>query len=148
MSPMDIKPISLKKANEFVSNNHRHNKPVQGHKWSLGLYDELGNLIGVGITGRPIARLLDDGLTLEILRVCTNGERNANSMLYGRICKIARLMGYKKIITYTLTIESGVSLRAVGAKPEAEIKGGGWNRKNRPRKNQKISFEKKIRWSL
>ena len=142
-----IRPISLKQANEFVLNNHRHNKPVQGHKWSLGLFNNQ-QLIGVAIVGRPIARNLDNGLTLEILRVCTNGERNSNSMLYGRVAQIARLMGYEKVITYTLTKESGASLRAVGAKPETEIKGGGWNRENRPRENQEVFFEPKIRWCL
>jgi len=144
---MQIKPISLKQANDFVLNNHRHNKPVQGHKWSVGLYEN-NQLIGVGITGRPIARLLDDGLTLEILRVCTNGERNANSFIYGRIAKIAKLMGYEKIITYTLKRETGASLRAVGAKPIEASKPGGWNRKNRPRENQEIFWEEKIRWEL
>jgi len=144
---MKTKPISLKQANEFVEKHHRHNKKVQGHKWSIGLFDN-NNLVGVAITGRPVARLLDDGLTLEILRVCTNGKRNANSMLYGRVAKIARLMGYEKIITYTLTKESGTSLRAIGAKQESIVKPAGWNRPNRKRQNQKVYFEEKIRWRL
>jgi len=144
---MEIKPISLKLANEFVLDNHRHNKPVQGHKWSLGLYKN-NQLIGVGITGRPIARLLDNGLTLEILRVCTNGEKNANSFLYGKVAQIARLMGYEHIITYTLKEESGASLRAVGAKPIEASKPGNWDRKNRPRENQEIFWKEKIRWEL
>ena len=144
---VEIIPISLKLANEFVEKHHRHNRRVQGHKWSLGLYKN-GELIGVGIVGRPVARLLDDGLTLEILRVCTTGEKNANSMLYGRIAYIARLMGYKRIITYTLKKENGSSLRAVGAIPEAIVKRGSWDRPNRKRKEQKVYWEKKIRWRL
>lgn len=145
---MNIVPISLKDANEFVLINHRHNKPTQGHKWSLGLLNDCGLLIGVGIVGRPVSRILDDGFTLEILRVCTNGERNSNSFLYGRIVKIARLMGYKKIITYTLEKETGASLRAVGARPEKASKPSSWGRKNRPRKEQSIYYEQKIRWEL
>lgn len=144
---MVIRPISLKLANEFVEKHHRHNKKVRGHKWSLGLYEE-DKLIGVGIVGRPVARLLDDGLTLEILRVCTNGERNANSMLYGRIARIAKLMGYEKVITYTLQKESGSSLRAVGATPEWKFDGQSWSRKNRLRKEQRIYYEPKIRWKF
>jgi hypothetical protein len=142
-----FKPISLKEANKYISQYHRHNKSVQGHKWSLGLYQ--GNkLIGVAITGRPVARLLDDGKTLEILRVCTNGYRNANSMLYSRVAKIARLMGYERIITYTLTKESGASLRAIGAEQEAKVKPTTWDRLNRKRKEQKVYAEEKIRWRL
>jgi len=144
---MEIIPISLKFANDYVAKFHRHNKPVQGHKWSLAI-SVMNGIIGVGIVGRPIARYLDDGLTLEVLRVCTNGERNANSFLYGRIAKIARLMGYKKIITYTLTKETGASLRAIGAKPVANCKPQEWNCKKRPRKTQDVYKEEKVRWEL
>ena len=147
MRKPEIRPISLKSANEFVEKFHRHNKNVQGHKWSIGLFEN-GKLVGVAITGHPIARLLNDGLTLEILRVCTNGKRNANSILYGRVARIARLMGYQRIITYTLTKESGASLRAVGAKPVKIVEPGGWDRPNRKRREQKVYFEKKIRWDL
>lgn len=145
---MKVIPISLKQANNYIFCFHRHNKPVQGHKWSIGVVDEYGVLIGVGTVGRPIARLLDDGFTLEILRVCTNGTPNLNSFIYGKIARIARMMGYQKIITYTLEKESGASLRAVGAIPTVLNKSNGWDRKNRPRNNQEVYFEKKIRWSL
>jgi hypothetical protein len=38
-----------------------------------------GKLVGVAIAGRPVARRLDDGKTLEVLRVCTDGSsREAN----------------------------------------------------------------------
>lgn len=145
MKKWQVKPISLKEANNFVAKLHRHNKPVQGHKWSIALYEN-DKLIGVAIVGRPVARLLDDGETLEILRVCTDGTKNANSFLYGRVVKIARLMGYKKIITYTLTKENGASLRASGAKIDAFIKPSSWNRPNRKRKEQDVYKEEKIRW--
>lgn len=144
---MNIKPISLRNANEFVTSYHRHNKAVTGHKWSLGLYEN-NILIGVGIVGRPIARMLDNGQTLEILRVCTNGKKNANSYLYGRIARIARLMGYERLITYTLKEESGASLRAIGAKPQKELQAQIWDRPNRRRKNQDVYSYRKIRWEL
>ena len=140
------RPVSLKQANEFVSNHHRHNKPVAGHKFSIGLFDDENKLVGVAICGRPVARMLDDGLTLEILRVCTDGTRNANSMLYSRVKKIARVMGYKKVLTYTLKEESGASLKAVGAQKNGTIKGREWSREKRKRDTQKVYGKEKIRW--
>jgi len=139
-------PLNLKEANSFVARLHRHNKPVVGQKFSIGV--ELGGkLVGVAIAGRPIARLNDDGKTLEILRVCTDGTAHANSYLYGAVKRIAEQMGYERVITYTLQSESGSSLRAVGA-VSRKVKGGGWNRKNRPRENQKVSLQEKLVWTL
>ena len=146
---MNFQPISLKLANEFVLANHRHNKPVTGHKFSIGLFDD-DKLIGVAICGRPVARMADDGLTLEILRVCTDGTRNANSMLYGRVKKIAQVMGYKKLLTYTLTEESGSSLRAVGAQKDGIVKPRDCSREKRKRErnSQDVYKKEKIRWIL
>ena len=145
---MDFHPISLKQANEFVSNHHRHNKPVAGHKFSIGLFDDENKLVGVAICGRPVARMADDGLTLEVLRVCTDGTRNANSMLYSRVKKIAQIMGYKKVLTYTLAEESGSSLRAVGAQKSGIVKPHEWSRKKRKRNSQDVYKKEKIRWIL
>ena len=142
-----FRPISLKQANEFVSNHHRHNKPVAGHKFSIGLFDD-DKLIGVAICGRPVARMADDGLTLEILRVCTDGTRNANSMLYSRVKKIAQVIGYQKVLTYTLTEESGSSLRAVGVQKSGIVKPREWSRKKRERNSQDVYKKEKIRWIL
>jgi hypothetical protein len=74
---MKIAPISLKLAQEYVREHHRHNKPPIGHKFSVGLFVD-GALVGTAIAGRPVARMLDDGLTLEVTRTCTDGTRNAN----------------------------------------------------------------------
>lgn len=144
---MKIIPITLKEANKFVQDHHRHNLPVVGSKFSLGAVKD-GNIVGVVIAGRPIARLLDNGFCLEILRTCTDGTRNANSFLYGKVRQIAMLMGYEKVITYTLKCESGASLRAVGAKIEAEIKPQTWDRPNRQRANQPVYSQEKFRWVL
>ncbi|WP_392430576.1 XF1762 family protein [Edwardsiella piscicida] len=111
---MQISPITLRSAQEFVAQHHRHNKPPRGHKFSIGLKNEDGELIGVATAGRPVARHFDDGLTLEVNRTCTTGERNANSALYGAIWRAARAMGYQRCITYTQADESGASLRAAG----------------------------------
>lgn len=111
---MQIAPITLRAAQEFIEQHHRHNKPPRGHKFSIGLKGDAGELIGVATAGRPVARHFDDGLTLEVNRTCTTGERNANSALYGAVWRAAKAMGYVRCITYTQGDESGASLRAAG----------------------------------
>lgn len=91
---------------------HRHSRPTVGHKFSVGVADD--ELRGVAIVGRPVSRHLDDGTTLEITRVCTDGTPNACSMLYGACRRAAKAMGYARILTYTLPNEGGASLRAAG----------------------------------
>ncbi len=141
-------PLELKEANEFILKYHRHNKSVIGHRFSIGLLKD-GILIGVGIVGRPVARMLDKKGTLEILRVCIiEGNQNANSIMYSRIKKISLLLGYTKIITYTLQSESQSSLKAIKAQIIAETKPQSWNRINRPRNDQEIYFKPKYRWEL
>lgn len=120
---LEIRPITLKEANAYVAAHHRHNQPTTGHKWSVSVYDG-ENLCGVAIAGQPIARKLDDGLTIEIRRVCTDGTPNACSMLYGACCRAAKAMGYKRVVTYTLVSEPGASLRASGFTDCGEAGGG------------------------
>lgn len=117
-----IVPVTLEQANGFVRRFHRHNKPVVGARFCVGVKDT--ELCGVAIAGRPVAPRLDDGLTLEITRVCTDGTRNAASMLYGACRKAARAMGYDRIFTYTLPEEGGASLRAAGFKLDKDDAGG------------------------
>lgn len=118
---MQIVPVTLRQACQFVADHHRHNKPPRGHKFSIGLQHD-GRLIGVAIAGRPVARHLDDGLTLEVCRTCTDGTANANSMLYGAIWRAAKAMGYRRAITYTQADETGASLRAAGWQKVKELK--------------------------
>jgi hypothetical protein len=108
-----IVPVTFKTASTFVAQLHRHNKPPPGCKFCIGAQDET-KLVGVAQCGRPIARAFDDGFCLEINRTCTDGTRNANSMLYGACRQIAKAMGYKRVITYTQADETGASLRAAG----------------------------------
>lgn len=110
---LTLTPVSLAEANAFVAQHHRHHKPVVGHKFSIGCTAD-GRLVGVAIVGRPVSRYLDNGLTLEVNRLCTYGTKNACSMLYAAAWRAARAMGYQKIITYTLDTENGASLRAAG----------------------------------
>lgn len=112
-------PLHLREANEFVARHHRHNLPTVGGKFALGVADDEGTLVGVAVARRPVARRLDDGKTLEVLRVCTDGTPNACSFLYARCAKVARLMGYERVITYTLESEGGASLKRLGPRRPA-----------------------------
>lgn len=141
---IEIRPITFREASEYINMHHRHHKATVGHKFSVGCYDN-ERLVGVAVCGRPVSRYLDDGLTCEINRVCTDGTRNACSMLYGACCRIAKEMGYKKIITYTLKSENGASLKASNFVCEGEAGGTHWTGKRN--KNQDIPCELKIRWS-
>lgn len=106
-----IKPIHLRNANEFIKLYHRHNLPTVGCKFAVACYDD-ERLCGVAICGRPTARNADNGTTLEIYRNCTDGTKNACSKLYGACVRIAKEMGYKKVITYILESENGASVKA------------------------------------
>lgn len=108
---LTIKPLHLREANAYVNTYHRHNLPTVGGKFAVGCYEN-DILCGVAICGRPTARNADDGSTLEIYRNCTNGTRNACSKLYGACVRIAKEMGYTKIITYILESENGASVKA------------------------------------
>lgn len=85
---LTVKPISLKDANDYIIENHRHHDKVSGHKFSISVYDG-DRLCGVATVGRPLSRLLDNGNTLEVTRLCTDGTRNACSILYARCARIA-----------------------------------------------------------
>src|ERR1035437_9890477 len=112
---LEIVPLTLLEANEFVRVHHRHHKPVPGHKFSIGCSDA-EKIVGVAIVGGPIARYYAVSWTLEVNRTCTDGTKNVNSMLYGAAWRAARAMGFRRIVTYTLPEESGVSLTGAGWK--------------------------------
>ena len=121
---MNAVPLTLEEANQFIANYHRHHTPVKRDKYRVGCEEE-GRLVGVVIVGNPVARMLCDGYTLEVTRLCTDGTKGDCSFLYSRAARIARELGYKKIITYILETESGTSLKASGWHCEAEKCGGG-----------------------
>lgn len=140
-------PIHIKEANAFVRQFHRHSLPTVGGKFAVGAVHD-GKLVGVAIAGRPVARRLDDERTLEVLRVATDGTPNATSFLYGRVRRIAQLMGYERVVTYTLEEESGASLRAVGGRVTGEVRPQEWSVPSRQRKSQPVYAKKKLRWEL
>lgn len=111
---LEVVPITFKAAGEFIARHHRHHVAPRGGKFCIAVADELDELRGVAIVSRPIARHFDDGRTAEVIRSCTDGCPNANSALYGACWRIAREMGYRRLITYTQAGESGASLRGAG----------------------------------
>lgn len=140
-----IVPLPLDEANAFVVKHHRHHGRVVGHKFSLAVSDEAGNVRGVAIVSRPVSRRLDDGLTLEVTRVATDGAKDACSSLYGAARRAAFALGYKRLVTYTLASENGASLRAAGYRLIGEAGGGSWSVPSRPRVD-KHPLQKKLRW--
>ena len=146
MSDVTIVPVSLDEANAFVEQYHRHHGAVRGCKFCVAAAKD-GRIVGVAIVGRPVARRLDDGWTLEVNRTCTDGTRNANSALYGACRRVAFALGYKRLITYSLPDERGASLRAAGWKLMGEAGGGSWNRVQRPRIDTHPT-QRKLKWGV
>jgi hypothetical protein len=143
-------PISLGQCADFIKNNHRRHQPLKIDKYRIGAEID-GILVGVVQVNRPVSRVLDDGKTLEVCRLCVSvdGEgkvKNVCSFLYARAARIAREMGYTKIISYISHCESGVSLIAAGWRKEADVKGHSWNAPSRPRID-KHPITDKQRWS-
>ena len=143
-----LTPLSLREANAFVDRHHRHHKAVTGHKFSIGCSQD-GQLVGVAIMGRPVSRYLDDGLTLEVNRLCTTEEKNVCSMLYAAAARAAKAMGYRKIITYTLDTEPGTSLGAAGWLCAGPAGGVRWTGSRRPAADlcppqKKLRYEKNL----
>lgn len=148
MKRFRIVPCSLADANAFVAKHHRHASTVRGHKFSIAL--ELCSttaVVGVAIVGRPIARFLQDGWTLEVLRNCTDGTNNACSALYGAACRASFALGYRRVVTYTGKSESGASLRGAGFRIVAEVRGSSWDRPSRPRVKAYPLIDK-LRWEV
>ena len=149
---LEAVPMELRDANEFVANYHRHNKPVVGHRFSIGAVNGEA-LVGVAIIGRPIARKNQDGFTAEVTRTCVKPDapKGTNSFLYACAWRAWRAMGGHRLITYTLESESGASLRGAGWKVVGQVapaKQGAWGceKLGRVRAWQPIFGQKKIKW--
>lgn len=142
---LQIVPIHFAEAVAFVARTHRHHPPPRGHKFSLAVADEAGDVRGVAIVGRPVSRGLQDGWTLEVTRVATDGAPNACSALYAAAWRAARAMGYRRLVTYTLASEPGTSLRAAGWRVVAQVSGRSWDCPSRPRVDRHPTQDK-LRW--
>jgi len=130
--PLSLQPVTYAEACEFIRRHHRHHHPPQGWKFGIAVNDG-EKIVGVVTVGRPVARRLDDGWTLEVTRCCTDGTKNAASMLYGAAWRAAKALGYRRLITYTLASEPGTSLRAAGWRVVGVTPGRSWSVPSRPR---------------
>lgn len=143
---MICRPIELRDANAFVARLHRHHKPVTGHRWSISAWNG-DRLVGVAICGAPVARMTDRIKVIEVLRLCTDGTKNACSFLYGRAARIAREIGFEKIQTFILESEPGTSLIATGWHPAGNTSGAGeWSRPSRKRQTADVLLVPKQKW--
>jgi hypothetical protein len=150
MGRLRAEPIELKEAQEFINRLHRHHAASHRDKFRVAAVLD-GEIVGVAQVGRPLSRKLCDGYTLEVLRLCTTGEKDVCSFLYSKCARIARELGYRKIITYILESESGASLRASGWVCECDKCGGGtWENSTRAKQRhvgEQLSFlEKKPKY--
>ncbi|WP_370595046.1 XF1762 family protein [Streptomyces demainii] len=144
---LTIVPLSFRAACEVVDRLHRHHKRPVGHKFSLGVVTEHGRLAGVAIVGRPVSRHFDNGLTVEVTRVATDGTQNACSALYAAAWRTARSAGYQRAITYTQEGESGASLRAAGWRRVADLPPrSGWGTPSRPREDRGTDGVARVLW--
>ncbi len=135
MSKFHPVPLTLEEANFFVGTHHRHHGPVRGHKFSIGAVKAAQShmIVGVVIVGRPVARRRQDGLTLEVTRLCTDGTRNACSFLYGAAARATFALGYQRLGTYILASEPGTTLKAAGWRLIGSTPGRSWSVPSRPR---------------
>ena len=139
-------PITRAEAQAFIRLHHRHHAPSVGDVFrvALALEDEV---IAVAMIGRPVARALDDGYTAEVTRACVVDRpdaRHASSALYARCWRIAREMGYRRLLTYTLADETGVSLVAAGWRALYVVRGRGWDTPSRRRLDKHPTCDKTL----
>ena len=142
---MEPFPLTLKQANDLVGLMHRHHKPVQGHRFSLGVRHH-GVVVGAAIVGRPTGRKNPQYDWCEVTRLVTDGSRNACSFLYGTCARIAKDMGFKRIQTFILDEEGGASLRAAGWTFDGISEGGDWNVPSRGGRRTDQPMQAKQRW--
>ena len=140
---LSVVPCDFADAVAFIAKHHRHHRPPVGHKFSLAAADDSGEIVGVCVVGRPTGRQSDDGWTMEVTRLATDGTRNACSLLYGAAWRVSKEMGFRRLITYILADEPGTSLKASGWKLVGERGGGSWSCPSRPRVD-KHPLQKKL----
>jgi hypothetical protein len=141
---LDVRPIELRDLNAFVAEHHRHHKPVQGHRFSISVVLD-GRIVGVASIGRPVARMTCPRSVFEVTRLCTDGTKNACSALYAAAARAAREIGYRRIQTFILDNEPGVTLRAAGWRLDGVSAGGeGWQSRAGRRTDQPT--QPKQRW--
>lgn len=143
---LKVFPCTLKQANELVTKLHRHHRPAQGHRFSIGVRNKQGDVIGAAIIGRPVGRKNPQYDWCEVTRLVTDGSKNACSFLYGAAARIAKEMGFARIQTFILEEEGGASLRGAGWVFDGVSDGGDWNVPSRGGRRTDQPQQPKQRW--
>ena len=143
---LSIQPVNFDEAEVYIAKIHRHHRPPLGCRICLGVNDG-EKLVGVLTAGRPVSRHLDDGVTLEVTRCCTDGTKNACSIPYAAAWRAAQAIGYSRMVTYTLPDEGGASLRAAGWVCVADVKATPWTNNTRVRADDHPICDK-WRWEV
>lgn len=145
---LHVVPLELAEANRLVAQWHRHHQPSQGHRFSIGVIDGDGVLHGAAIIGRPVARLAGKPRdVLEVVRLVTDGTRNACSILYAAAARAGLALGYRRIQTYILDEEPGITLVAAGWTCEGEAGGGQWKHTDGKARRTDQPTGMKSRWA-
>lgn len=149
---IQLRPITRDGAHAFIRAHHRHHGSPVGELWRHAVHDDDGVLVGVACVGRPVARELDDGLTVEVTRMCTLNAPNADSMMYGAARRTAEAKGYRRGLTYLLASEwdrfddnrrvGGAGARAAGYRELWRVDGRSWNCASRPRADKHPTEDK------
>jgi hypothetical protein len=149
---VELVPLSQREARAFIREHHRHSNPDRGDIIRVALAEN-GQVVAVGVAGRPKAAGLQDGRTLEITRICTTGQKNACTRLYGALCRAGAALGYLRAYTYTLESEPGTSPAAAGFVRDAEVAARNWATQSGRDRYESNLFgetvtpdEPKIRW--
>jgi hypothetical protein len=141
----ELQPITQQEAFAFIREHHRHHDPPTGSVFQVAVNDG-ERVVGVATIGRPVARMIQDGYTAEVTRLCvieglpkvidSEGKEHsapASSLLYSAAWRAARALGYRRLLTYTLASEDGTSVKAAGWVEIGKAGGGKWTRPSRPR---------------
>jgi hypothetical protein len=129
----------------MIERLHRHHKRVVGHRFSIAAEKD-GEVVGIAVVGRPVARGSDQYLTAEVNRLVTDGTPHVCSFLYAACARAAQAMGFTKIQTYILDSEPGTSLKAAGWTFETTTAGGDWNGGARTQRRTDQPMCPKQRW--
>lgn len=130
----EVRPITRNEASRWLAAVHRHlRRPVTGWLFGVEVLRD-GQRVGVAMAARPAARLLQDGVTIEVTRVAVlEGNPNACSFAYGALRRAAVALGYQRVVTYTRADEPGASTRAAGFVDDGPAGGGEADRPSRRR---------------
>lgn len=149
-----IRPCNFADAQAFVAEHHDHNGTLPMDRFRAAIWNG-PTLLGVVMVGNPTTpSLMNQGL-VEVRRLCldravANELRwKACSALYDWSAAEAERRGWRRIITYTLASETGMSLRYTRPRwkreGEASRPGHSWVARGRGRVVGPT--EAKVRWS-